>query len=584
MRSMQTEIKKQTKEQNLQSTYHTSLCQPVAKTARRIVKFGGVTEPAILSQKVLRHLNGAKILLETLKSLGTDTVFGYPGGIVLNIYDELYKQSDIKHILSRHEQASVHEAEGYARVTGKCGVVVVTSGPGATNIVTGVANAYMDGYPLLILTGQVSKDLIGKDAFQEIDIANIVKPCTKAVFQVTECDKLEETIIKAYEVAMSGKKAPVLVDIAKNVFAEQSEYKNLKPQIRKEYQTINVDKVISAMKYFQKPVIVAGGGVKHSDASELLFQFAQKCNIPVVNTMMGLGTFPKSELYFGMLGIYGNNAANEIIKKSDLIISLGARFNDRIHSHFEEFELQNKIIQVDINKTELARVLNPIMTINADISCFLNELLKYSLPNFTKWCKSAQELKKLDKPYIKTSEKLESFEVIKVINNYIKDKNITITTEVGQHQLWSVKGLDFSFPEQLLTSGGSGTMGFGFPAAIGASIAKNGAEVICITGDGSLQMNLQELATCKEYNLPIKIFVFNNGNLGMVRQLQEINCEGRYSQTKLNNPDFLKIASAYGIEATRVTKSKEILNALNLAFSTNSPFLIDFIIEPNEVV
>ena len=532
-----------------------------------------------------KTITGAKLIIETLKSIGVDTIFGYPGGIVLSVYDELYKQNDIKHILSRHEQASVHEAEGYARVTGKCGVVLVTSGPGATNIVTGVANAYMDGFPLLVLTGQVSKNLIGKDAFQEINIVDIVKPCAKAVFQVTDVNDLEKTLIRAYEVATSGKKGPVLIDMAKNILTEQCEIKNIKPEnCTKNDSITSINNVVNAINSAKAPVIVAGGGVKHSGASKLLYNFAQKNSIPVVSTMMGLGTFPKNDLYFGMIGIFGDNSANELIRQSDLIISLGARFNDRIRSCFTDIELQNKIIQVDINAAELSRVLNSRIAVQADIKCFLETLSTNVVGNFSGWTKFAQEYKLLNRTHTKTPDKLESFEIVEAINNYIKGRNIVISTEVGQHQLWSAKGLDFSFPEQFMTSGGSGTMGFGFPAAIGASIAQNGADVICITGDGSLQMNIQELATCAEYKLPVKIFVFNNGYLGMVRQLQEVHCEGRFSQTEIKNPDFLKIASAYGIDALRVTQKEDINFALNFAFSTKAPVLIDFVVEPEEIV
>ncbi len=535
-----------------------------------------------------KTLIGAKILTETLKNLGVDTIFGYPGGIILKVYDEIFTDPDIKHYLSRHEQASIHSAEGYSRAHGgrKVGVVLVTSGPGATNIVTGLANAYLDGFPLVVLTGQVSKELIGRDAFQEANIVEIARPCTKKTYQVTDVRDLEKTLVDAFETALTDKKGPVLVDIAKNVFTETTALEGLTLNLpEKKTDFDKIPKILSMLNSVERPVIVAGGGVIHSGASAELSAFACQSRIPVVSTMMGLGSFPQENpLYFGMIGLFGSFSANEMLRKSDLIISLGARFNDRISCCFTNGEHERNLIQIDINDSELFRTLNARLGVKGDIKTILNALVAEGTKDFTPWARAAQILKRQNKLPLKKSEKLHSFEVIDAIYNYTKSGNLTVTTEVGQHQLWCAKGYKFNRPSKFITSGGLGTMGFGFPAAIGASIAQNGAPVLCVTGDGSLQMNLQELATCVEYDLPVKIFVLNNVYLGMVRQLQEKFCEKRYAETRILNPDFIGLAKSYGIDAVRVERADEIQSALTKCFSIKKPFLIDFVVEPMEVV
>jgi len=556
-----------------------------------------------------KTMTGAKIILETLKNLGVDTIFGYPGGIVLEIYDEIFKQSEIKHILSGHEQACIHSAEGYARACGKCGVILVTSGPGATNLITGLANAYLDGFPLVILTGQVTKNLIGKDAFQEVNIINITHSCTKKNFQVTDVNDLEKTIVQAFEIANSGKKGPVLIDLAKNIFSQVAEFtatktttnnnvfnSNNSSSCNNSYSSSPINSVnisfykkelLSLLKNSKRPVIIAGGGVRHSNAAHELAVFVKHTKIPVLSTMMGLGCFDyKSSLYCGMIGIFGSKFSNEILKQSDLIISLGARLNDRITSCFKNSELDNKIIQVDINPQQFGKFYKPLMTINYDIKNVLNYLDSCNF-DFSLWSNSILNIKYQNDTYNVNTIKstfLSSSEVVNAVWNYTKDLNLTVTTEVGQHQLWCAKNYKFTYPEQFITSGGLGTMGFGFPAAIGASIAQKRKSVICFAGDGSLSMNLQEFATCVNYNLPVKIMLMDNGYLGMVRQLQEKNCEGRYSETKIHNPDFIKLCSSYGIDAIRVETAEQIKPALEKCFSTDKPFLIDFIIEPMEVV
>ena len=547
-----------------------------------------------MMQVSTKTLTGAKIIIETLKNLGVSTVFGYPGGIVLKVYDELAKQTDIKHILSRHEQASVHQAEGYTRANlaicenditkqaGAVGVVLVTSGPGATNIVTGLANAYLDGYPLVVLTGQVSKELIGKDAFQEVNIVDITRSCTKKSYQVTNVKNLEETIVDAFTTALSGKKGPVVIDLAKNIFVETTEFKGLK--IQKEEKVLpDLSDVVTKIKLAKHPLIVAGGGVTHSQSNLALQSFARQNNIPVVSTMMGLGNFlSKDPLYFGMIGLFGDFSANKILRESDLILSLGARFNDRITCCFKE-NLRNRVIQVDISQKTHEVLGDILLNVKCDIASFLDKICEEKLPDFRFWANEAQILKSQNAKNTKKSDNLHSFEVVQAVSEFVKGQEIPIATEVGQHQLWVAKNFEFSNSGQFITSGGSGTMGFGFPASIGASLATKDV-AICFTGDGSFQMNLQELATCVDYNLPVKIFVLNNGYLGMVRQLQEKFCEGRYSQTQISNPDFVKISSAYGIEALRVQNSSEIQPALARCFATDKPFLIDFVVEPQEFV
>ncbi|MBR6723264.1 biosynthetic-type acetolactate synthase large subunit [bacterium] len=542
----------------------------------------------MLVEREVKTMKGAKILIETLKNLGVDTIFGYPGGIVLDVYNELFNQSDIKHILVRHEQSAVHAAEGYARETGKCGVVLVTSGPGATNTVSGIVNAYLDGYPLIVITGQVFKDLIGKNAFQEADICDITKSCTKRVYQITSASEIQQTLDEAHFVATNGKKGPVVIDIVKDVFSGDAEISDQTNETKFDY-ILNTDlpvaRIINRIKNSKKPVIVAGGGVNHSKADKQLLDIATKLDIPVVSTMMGLGTFPQSNPNFlGMIGIFGDKSANEIIKQSDLIISLGARFNDRITCMFKDIDLSNKFIQIDINPNEISQFIQASESYLGDIREFLHSIKNIECEKFSSWCEEAQSFKTLNIKRERNSNLLHSFEVIRKIEEHTKDKNITFTSEVGQHQLWAVQNLKFNNNRKIFVSGGSGTMGFGFPAAIGAAIASPDKTIVCITGDGSFQMGLQELATCMDYNLNIKIMILNNGYLGMVRQLQEKFCDGNYSQTKISNPDFLTLAKSYGANALRVTTLEEIDTALNAAFSTDGTFIIDFAVEPMEVL
>ena len=547
---------------------------------------------AVINIESTKTLTGAQIIVKTLKNLGVDTIFGYPGGIVLSIYDELFKQNDIKHILVRHEQAAVHAAEGYARVSGKCGVVLLTSGPGAANTVSGIANAYLDGYPLVVLTGQVFSSLIGKNAFQEVNILDITKSCTKAGFQITSAEQIQDTLYKAFNCATSGKKAPVVVDMAKNVFTEQVEIVEKTPDLIKEQSVIkgNLAGVLLEIINAKNPVVIAGGGVVHSHCEKELYNFVKQLGIPVVNTLMSLGTYPQDdENYAGMIGIFGSYAANQTLKESDLILSIGARLNDRITCCFKEKELERKFIQLDINENEISNNVTASDSITGDAGTVLKEMNKILDSkdknwNFSTWLEHVQGLKKHNKVNSKISDKMHSYEVIQKIYEYTKDMDMIVTTEVGQHQLWTAQNYKFKRAGRFLTSGGSGTMGFGFPAAIGASIALDKAPVICIAGDGSFQMNEQELAVCKDYNLPIKIFIMNNGYLGMVRQLQQKGFEKRYSETQISNPDFIKLADAYNITAVNVNTIEDLAKALPKVFSENAPYIINCNVEPMEVV
>ena len=540
----------------------------------------------------IHTMTGARVIINTLKLLGTDTIFGYPGGMVLDIYDELYKQDSIKHILVRHEQSAVHAAEGYARVSGKCGVVLVTSGPGATNTVTGIVNAYLDGYPLIVITGQVKKHLIGKNSFQEANICEMTKTCTKAVFRVTDANDISNTLCKAYKIAMSDKKGPVVIEMSQNVFKQNVQFdEDIKINIKSEPNQLGenikylYDKILSS----SRPVVVVGGGVNHSNAHEELYEFIHKLNLPFVSTMMGLGSFKSSdENYIGMLGIFGDNSANQAIRESDLVISLGARFNDRITCMFKNDELLNKIVQVDINPDEISNNIKPIYSLCTDIKYVLNSLnIINNIQNehkYTDWLNCTKKYIANNKNHEKQSNMLHSFEIFNKLEEYTKNMPVIFTSEVGQHQLWATKGLKFDSSRKILLSGGSGTMGFGLPAAIGAAIASPDKTIVCICGDGSLQMSLGELSVCKDYGLNIKILVFNNGYLGMVRQLQEKNFDRHYSNTQISNPDFVKLSNSFGIDAIKVNCLNKVENALHEAFSTDKSYVIDFEIEPMEIL
>lgn len=532
-----------------------------------------------------KTLKVSEVLVNTLNNLGVETVFGYPGSAVLSVYDALSKQINIKHYLLRHEQSAVHAAEGCARVSGKCGVVIVTSGPGASNAVTGIANAYLDGFPLLVISGQVSSEFLGKDAFQEINFSEMVKTCTKAVFKVTSADELESTLMQAYLIAETGKKGPVVIDIPKDILSSEAEYKKLALPLDKiaDVNDIDIENTSEILKNSSSPVVVCGGGVLHSGASHELSKLVEFLKIPVVSTIMGTGAFSQTHpFYAGMIGLYGDEHANDLIKSADTLLILGARFNDRVSSAFDKDILNSKtIIQVDINSKELLRNLRSDLAVNSDIKIFLNALIsKMSAIESVKYEYNFNA----DTTQKRDNGKMQMSDVVKALYSYTKDFSPIIAAEVGQHQISLIKNYKFDKPRKLLTSGGLGTMGFGFPAAIGASIAIGRKPVVLVTGDGSFQMNLTELAVCLQYKIPVKILVINNGYLGMVRQLQQEQCESRFYETALNSPDFVMLAKSYGIKAVRVDKQSQINSVLQNAFISDEPYLIEFVTDSYENV
>lgn len=533
-----------------------------------------------------KTISVSKLIINVLRCLGTSTIFGYPGSSVLPLYSELSKQSEIKHYLFRHEQSAVHAAEGYARVSGKCGVVLVTAGPGASNTITGIANAYLDGFPLIVISGQVSSKLKGQDAFQEISFSEMVKSCTKASFKIEKAEEAELVILQAYLLAMAGKKGPVVIEIPKDIFDYSVEYKNLSLPDEENFNNTVIDttNVLELLKTSKNPVIVSGGGVIHSKAENELYELSTMLNIPVVSTMMGIGAFPQNNsLYAGMIGSYGDDFANNLLKKSDLLIVLGARFNDRVSDAFDMEEINRKnIIQVDINPKELLRNIRADFVFNCDIKEFVYSLLKSLKNESNNFEFNFENVKKQVNDF--SDDKLTMKNIAKFLYEYTKDKSCIIATDVGQHQVALIGNYKFTEKTKFLTSGGLGTMGFGFPAAIGASIAKNFAPVILFTGDGSFQMSIPELAVCKEYNIPIKIFIMNNGYLGMVRQLQEEHFDKDYYATEISNPDFVTLAKSYGIDAIRVETLDDVNSAFNKAFAKNEPYVVDFVTESFENV
>ncbi len=544
-------------------------------------------------------MTGARIFLECLRKEGVDKIFGYPGGSILHIYDELYKCDFIKHYLVRHEQAAVHAAEGYARITGKPGVVLVTSGPGACNAITGIANAYYDSYPLVVFTGQVDSKLIGNDAFQESDIVGITRTCCKHNYLVKNVSDLPRIIKESFHIASTGKPGPVVVSLPKDVLTSVREFKYPDkvdlPGYNPTYEghPIQCRRALKALCDAKRPVIIAGGGVIHSDAWQEVRELARNLNIPVATTLMGIGTFPRGdELSLGMLGMHGTYWANHAISNCDVLLALGTRFSDRITGCLKRFCKDAKIIHVDIDPCSISKNVKADTPIVGDVKNVLNVILKeystekyeYNAQERLAWVKQVNEWKhnvgmKAVKDGIMSPQ-----DVIEAISNKTKDKDAIIATEVGQHQMWTAQLYKFSRPRQLVTSGGLGTMGFGFPAAIGAQIAAPEKLVFNIAGDGSIQMNIQELMTCVDYKIPVKIAIINNGYLGMVRQWQEKLFNKHYSQTPISSPDYVKLAESYGILGIRVTKEEEIDAALDKAIAYDGPVILDFVVEPFEMV
>jgi acetolactate synthase-1/2/3 large subunit len=546
-------------------------------------------------------MTGAEIFIECLLKEKVDTIFGYPGGAVLPIYDALY-DAPLRHILVRHEQGGVHMADGYARVTGKPGVVLVTSGPGATNTVTGLATAYMDSIPVIAFTGQVPTPLIGNDAFQEADIVGITRPCTKHNYLVKDVKDLARIIKEAFHVATSGRPGPVLVDLPKDVQAASTEFKYPDRAELQSYQpkykghTGQVKKALNRIFSSKRPVIYAGGGALLSNAADELKTFAKKLEIPTTLTLMGLGAFPATDpLFMGMLGMHGTYCANMAVTNTDCLIAVGARFDDRVTGKLDEFAPYADIIHIDIDPTSISKNVEVDIPIVGDVKDVLKEMIKM-LP-------AGNELKAIKKNFKEWHEQLGKWDgthkltykqdmkgliapqfVIEKLYEVTKGDAI-VTTEVGQNQMWAAQFFKFDRARTFLTSGGLGTMGYGFPAAIGAQVAFPKKKVIDIAGDGSIQMNIQEMATAVANKLPVKVAILNNTHLGMVRQWQRFFFEKRYSHSRIYAPDFVRLAEAYGGVGLRAKTPREVVPVIKKAMKVKDrPVLMDFIVNPDECV
>ncbi len=533
-------------------------------------------------------LTGADIICECLLEQGVDTVFGYPGGAALNTYDALYKYSDkIKHVLTAHEQGASHAADGYARSTGKTGVVITTSGPGATNIVTGIATANIDSIPLVAITGNVNKDLLGRDSFQEVDIVNIVKPITKGSFLVEKVEDLAPTIRKAFALAQEGRKGPVLVDIPKDITATKTEYTPAEPEKPNLFEIKNPEsiKVVQELiRNAQRPMIYAGGGILSADASAEFTAFAELIDAPVCCSLMGLGCIPASHpLCIGNIGMHGGYETGMATAECDLIISCGARFSDRVAGDPKKFGEQAKIVQLEIDEKEINKNVKVNEYIIGDVKDILIALtVGLEKQNHPQWLEKIDEWKHhFDDVKLPESEYPHPKTILEAINEIKADDDI-IATDVGQHQMWVAQFSKIESNKTLLTSGGMGTMGFGMGAAIGAQVSHPDKRVFLVTGDGSFHMNLNELVTMKSYNLPVVIVVMNNTVLGMVRQWQKLFYESRFSNTDPHRAtDFVALANAFGIDGMRITKPDEIKTVLKQAVELNKPVVVECQISPD---
>lgn len=550
----------------------------------------GVVELAI------KKMTGAQILIECLKNKGIDTVFGYPGGAVLPIYDALYREKSIRHVRTSHEQGAAHAADGYARVTGKIGVCFSTSGPGATNLVTGIATAYMDSVPMVAFTGQVPLNLIGKDSFQEVDITGITLPITKHNYMIKKTEDIPRIVEEAFEVASSGRPGPVLVDIPKDVAAREIEFGDRgsvkkrileNPLTHDGFDPEQIEEIVEAIVDSKAPVLYAGGGVNISGAHRELIEIAERCQIPITTTLMGMGAFPSDHpLYLGMLGMHGTVCANYAVTNSDLLIAVGARFDDRVVGKVEEFAPKAKIIHIDIDPAEIGKNVPVDIGVLGDVKKVLMKLLEI-LPaqKREKWVEQIWQWKKqYPLEYDKKCCALKPQYIIEKICELTRGDAI-LTTEVGQNQMWAAQFYRFKNPRSLITSGGLGTMGFGLPAAIGAQLGKPDKKVFNISGDGSFKMNCNELETAVCYKLPIIVVILNNRTLGMVRQWQELFYDGRYSQVDFEHSvDFVKLAEAYGAVGYRITTKDEVEDVILKALNNDKPTVIDCIIERDEKV
>ena len=555
----------------------------------------------LLQQPV--EITGAEMVVRAIVEQGTETIFGYPGGAVLPIYDALFKQNSLRHILVRHEQAATHAAEGYARSTGKVGAVLVTSGPGATNAVTGLTDALMDSIPMVCVTGQVPSHLIGSDAFQEADTTGITRSCTKYNYLVRDINDLGRIMHEAFHIARTGRPGPVLVDVPKNILNQTGLYHGKQEFQRKSYRPVTqgderqVAKAIELIKQAKRPVFYVGGGVINAgaEACALLTEFVRKTGFPITNTLMGLGSFPASDKQFlGMLGMHGSLEANMAMHDCDVMICIGARFDDRVTGKLEGFSPKSKKIHVDIDPSSINKTVHVQVPIIGDAGAILKQLfdawktekIKPDAKALTDWWQQIEGWRakrsfsfKQGKDVIKPQYALERLQEL------LKNQDFYITTDVGQHQMWSAQFLHFEKPNRWMTSGGLGTMGYGFPSAIGVQIANPENPVICVTGEASFMMNIQEISTVAQYNLPVKVLILNNRYMGMVRQWQEMFHGERYSESYMESlPDFVKLAEAYGVKGLRATKVNEVDKVLKEMLAHNGPVIVDMMTDQKENV
>lgn len=534
-------------------------------------------------------LSGSDILVKTLIEQGCDTVFGYPGGQILNVYDSLYTHQDqLNHILTAHEQGAVHAADGYARATGKVGVVISTSGPGATNLVTGIATAYLDSIPMVAICGNVPTTQIGSDSFQEIDITGVTLPTTKHNYFVGRVEDLADTIREAFVLAKSGRPGPVLIDVPKDVQIAECEYEPM-PPVKKEEpyaaKDVRIEEAAKIINSAERPFIYFGGGLITADAQDEMLSLAEKIDAPLGCSLMGLSAIPTDHPRFlGMQGMHGHYASSMAMHNADVIVSLGVRFNDRVTGNRQKFATGAKIIHIDIDGSELSKTVNVVCGLRGDVKLTLRKLLPLVNENKkTEWTKKVNAFRKEEESYLDNREGLTPRKAILTLNKHLGE-NTAVATDVGQHQMWSAQNLSFKTSRRFISSGGLGTMGFGFGAAIGAAFG-TGERSVLVTGDGSFGMNLNELATAVRYNIPIVILVINNGVLGMVRQWQTLFYNKHYSNTVLNRKtDFVALARAFGADGEAVTTPEELDSAFGRAFGTDGPYIIDCKIDKDEFV
>jgi len=547
------------------------------------------------------ELTGAEILVRSLKEEGVKHLFGYPGGAVLHIYDALYKQEDIKHVLVRHEQAATHAADGYARSTGEAGVALVTSGPGATNAVTGIATAFMDSIPMVVITGQVPTNMIGNDAFQEVDSIGITRPCVKHNFLVTDVADLAETIKKAFYIATTGRPGPVVIDIPKDVTANKAEFNYPKEISMRSYNPVveghigQIKRAVTMMLGAKRPILYTGGGVVLGRGAAELTELAQRLNYPVTNTLMGLGAYPATDKQFlGMLGMHGTYEANMTMHHCDVLIAIGARFDDRVTGNIEKFCPHARIIHVDIDPSSISKNVKVDVPIVGSVPNVLKEMIALikegnRTPDeqaLGEWWKQIAEWRAVDcLKYDEQSGKVKPQQVVEALYRETNG-DAYVTSDVGQHQMWAAQYYKFDKPYRWINSGGLGTMGFGLPAAMGVQFAHPDATVACVTGEGSIQMCIQELSTCLQYGLPIKIIALNNRYLGMVRQWQEFFYDGRYAMSYMDAlPDFVKLAESYGHVGMRIDNPADVDGAMEEAMKLkNRLVFMDFVTDSEENV